>query len=140
MKEPYQLSFRFKRPKRWERIGGIAFDLGAFATILLFALWLIGMLIPRAHAHSFYSQWMQPHNPTTSCCNNTDCEPVDGKYDEATDTHYVLIDKVWRKVPKEVILDAAKPENASPGGYHSCWNHYSAAKEFYCVRLPETRM
>lgn len=80
MKEPFQLDL-FKKPKRWERIGGIAFDLGALATIILFILWFIGAIVGRAHAkddgryaNSDLKQWFDSLQSGKGFC----CAQADG--------------------------------------------------------------
>lgn len=129
MKEPYQLSFRFKRPKRWERIGGIAFDLGAFATILLFALWLIGALIGPAHAHDHYTAWKQPDNGG-SCCNDQDCRPVTAK--RVNDRWQVWISELkrWETVPENKVLDPAKFPPPD-GSFHGCYTIMYPFSDYY---------
>jgi len=89
--------------------------------------------------HDGYTQWMQPHRPGTSCCNNQDCSRVDARFDEKRKVYQALIDGEWRDIPPHIILDPEKPANHSPdGGYHACWNR--ATGELLCFREAEPKI
>jgi len=90
-------------------------------------------------AHDGYTKWKQPHRPGYSCCNNTDCEPVEARYDERRGVYQAKIDGKWRDIPPEIILDPKKAENDNPdGGYHACWNHSTG--ELLCFRVAEPKI
>jgi hypothetical protein len=112
-------------------------ETAVFLAILILALIIIRAILPKAHAHDFYTGWQMPHKPGKSCCNKQDCEPVQGRKDD-DGSYHALIEGQWRATPKEIILDPAKPENKSPGGYHACWNR--TTKELLCFREEETKI
>lgn len=89
-------------------------------------------------AHDGYTKWRQPPNPGMSCCNNTDCHPVQARYDEKRKIYQALIDGEWRDIPPEIILDPRKPENENPdGGYHACWDTNG---KLLCFRVAEPKI
>lgn len=89
------------------------------AIALLFVMLWLGLAIGGAFAQShtghpsqdqaiheqFYSNWMMPDHPTSSCCNDRDCAPVsqvrqtdDGRWQAKRES-----DGVWLTIPAEKI-------------------------------------
>jgi hypothetical protein len=92
-----------------------------------------------ARAHDGYEKWMQPHRPTMSCCNKQDCAPVEARFDQSRGLYEAYIDGQWQAIPRHIILDPKKPENANPdGSYHACWNRRSG--ELLCFREAEPKI
>lgn len=89
--------------------------------------------------HNGYEKWMQPPRPLVSCCNDRDCEPVEGRYDEHRRTYQAKIEGQWVDIPDSIILDRRNPDNASPdGSFHACWDRGS--KELLCFREAEPKI
>lgn len=56
---------------------------------------------PRDIHEKFYSTWMMPDAPQTSCCNNNDCSPAASKYENGR--WYAMRAEEWIPVPTQKI-------------------------------------
>ena len=66
-----------------------------------------------ARMHRFYQDWRDARGG--SCCNNTDCAPV--QYRTGTETEYeIFVENGWWKVPNDKILKRDSPD----GNAHAC--------------------
>lgn len=64
----------------------------------------------------FYSKWERP-NGQGSCCNDSDCSPIDDKYIRTSGEKLeVFVSDRWVEVPKELI----RPYNAPDMQSHLC--------------------
>lgn len=77
---------------------------------------------PPEHAQlheDFYSKWMRPDDPATSCCGGMDCAPVQIKYLDGKLYAQNFWDMSWIYIPPEKI----DRRNTSPDGLnHGCFS------------------
>jgi hypothetical protein len=83
-----------------------------------------------AHAHSWYSGL---HNDRgVSCCNDSDCRPVEGCSVAGGGLGIIVGGKCW-PVPKDDILPFPSPD----GGLHGCYQvQPDGSPHFFCVIEP----
>ncbi len=97
-------------------------------------------LSTKLRAHEGYQKWNRPDKPAGySCCNDSDCAPIQARLDGARRVYQIFINREWVDVPREKILDPGKPANVNPdGSFHACWNHSTG--EIYCFREAEPKI
>lgn len=88
---------------------------------------------------NFYRHWMQPKNPTMSCCNariekdgveTGDCEPTQARIIKGDWYVWIRQIKEWVKVPDEKII---RERNPNIFDAHVCFNG-----TILCFKPPDT--
>lgn len=73
---------------------------------------VICLLSLPAYGHDIYKDWKQFNG--ASCCNDTDCQPVD---ERTKDSHYeALVDGRWITIPDSKVRKEPSPD----GQAHIC--------------------
>lgn len=76
----------------------------------------VAMCTDLAHAHDIYRDWKPPNNPSTSCCNDSDCRPTRAYLDDLGRWR-AWDGSMWLVVPSERVLPA---DFAKDGRSHLC--------------------
>jgi hypothetical protein len=85
----------------------------------------------------FYSTWMMPDNPQTSCCNLADCYPTEAQYRDGTWYAKRREDGKWLRVPPEKV---EQNRDSPDGRNHLCApppptaSNYSAPDTVFCFK------
>lgn len=97
---------------------------------LLLVLLFTGCCAVSGWSHDMYGDWMQPDNPTASCCHDADCRPV--RADRNMDGHWLAYpDGLEILVPDNKVIKRPSPDGRS----HWC----GKGKVTYCFLGGEVR-
>lgn len=88
------------------------------AWLIVVLLGVLLLIVARgARAHEPYSSWMQPDNPSVSCCSGKDCKPTRAELRE--DGWWAVVGGKWTPVPWSKVLPT---DLAGDGRSHVCEN------------------
>lgn len=100
---------------RLDRIGWLIF-VAAFAVAILFIVAANAQeRHPQAIHEQFYSTWMMPDAPNTSCCHNQDCSPAPSRF--ANNRWEAQHNGVWIPVPANKV---EQKRDSPDGRSHLC--------------------
>ena len=106
--------------------------LGCWIVVATFAAVILFIVAANAQQHHpqdiherFYSTWMMPDAPQTSCCNNQDCSPAGSRF--VNNRWEAQHNGVWIPVPQSKI----EQNRDSPDGRSHLCGRPGPIGEFY---------
>ena len=87
-----------------------------------------------AAAHGWLTGLISPVGE--SCCDGSDCPPVDHRYDAATRELQVLIEGTWIAVDPATLVAMPTPDGGAHACYGRSWLRNQMTPVVRCVILP----
>lgn len=108
--------------------------LGCLIVVAAFAVALLFIVAANAQEHhprdiheKFYSTWMMPDAPQTSCCHNQDCSPAASKYEDGK--WFAMRAGEWIPVPNQKI---ERERDTPDGRSHLCGRGHPGLFTVFC--------